>query len=238
MMKKIFLGVLLFAAVLHAEEIYATFTVEAKQNAKLAFNASGVVGKVNVDVGSVVKKGAVLAALKSEDIRARYEIAKTALKYAKRDYERQFKVKQILDKAKLDQVSFKYDNAKAQLLYQKALLDNTVLEAPFDGIITYKNVEVGDTVSSVRLSTVLKIQSLHARKLLLSFDQKYWKVVKPGAVFRYKVDGDDTPREGRISKVYPSADPKDRKMHAEVPVTDIPVGLFGTGEIIVNPKKQ
>ena len=28
---------------------------------------------------------------------------------------------------------FKYENAKAQLIYQQALLDKTLLKAPFDG---------------------------------------------------------------------------------------------------------
>jgi len=235
-LRKILLGLLLLAVVSHAEEIYATFTVKAQKSASLAFNASGVVEKVNVDVGSIVKKGEPLANLKSNDIRANMDVTQTALKYAKRDYNRQLKVKNIIDQSRLDGYAFKYENAKAQLMYQQALLDKTILDAPFDGVITFKEVEVGDTVSGLMLKTVLKIESEHARKLLIEFDQKYWRVVKEGLVFKYQVDGDETLYEGRITKVYPSADAQSRKITAEVKAEDIPVGLFGTGSIMLETK--
>jgi len=140
--KKTILTILLLAsALLQAEEAYATFTVEAKQHANLAFNASGVVDKVTVTVGSIVHKGDLLAFLESKDIRAALEIRKTTLKYAKKEYDRLFSIKHILDEANLDGVRFKYENAKVQLDYQQAILDKTILHAPFDGMITFKNVE-------------------------------------------------------------------------------------------------
>jgi len=233
---KIVLGMLFIVLFARADDVYSTFTVEASRSASLAFNASGVVGKVSTDVGAIVKKGDVLATLKSDDIRASLHVTKTALKYAKRDYNRQMKVKNIINKSQLDKYTFKYENAKAQQVYQQALLDKTVLKAPFDGIITYKNLEVGDTVSGMVLRTVLKIESEHSRKLIIKFDQKYWKSVKVGLVFKYKVDGDETDYNGKISKVYPTANPKDRKMTAEIEAEDIPVGLFGTGYIVVDAK--
>jgi len=71
---------------------------------------------------------------------------------------------------------------------------------------------------------------------MLSFDQKYWKEVKPGQTFSYKIDGDETLYQGKIIKLYPTADPKNRKMTAEVEAMDIPVGLFGTGAIQIDAK--
>jgi RND family efflux transporter MFP subunit len=235
-MRKIVLLLLLITAVAEAKEIYATFTVEAKQSANLAFNASGIVEKVNVDIGSVVKEDEILACLESEDIAASLQIAKTAMKYAKKDYKRQLQVKKIIDEASFDKYSFKYENAKAQMIYQQALLEKTVLKAPFDGVIFWKALEVGDTLSGTMIKTVLKIQSPHQRKLILSFDQKYWKDVKAGDRFKYRIDGDDRVYEGKISKVYPYANVGNRKIQAEVKALDIPVGLFGDGSIIVEEK--
>ncbi len=230
-MKKIILVLYLILVQSEAQEIYATFNVDAQKSANLSFTASGTVNKVNVDVGSIVTKGMVLATLNSDDIRASLAVAKTALKYAKRDYERQLKVKQILDQSRLDKYAFKYENAKAQVIYQKTLLDKTVLKAPFDGIIFQKDVEVGDAVSGMMLKTVLKIQSLHQRKLILEFDQKYWKQVNIGNEFNYMLDGDNTKYRGSISKIYPVVNALQRKMKAEVKGKDLIVGLFGTGMI-------
>ena len=228
---------MLLALSLHAEEIYATFTVEASQHADLAFTTTGTVEKVNVDVASVVKKGEILAELNNEDLKAALDIATIAMKYAKRDYERQVKVKTLVDASKFDSYAFKYEHAKAQTAYQQALLDKTQLKAPFDGVIYEKSVEVGDVVSGAMIRTVMKIQSLKERKLILSVDQKYWKVLKSGLVFRYKVDGDSSVYTGKISKVYPYANDANRKIRAEVEAEGFTPGLFGDGYIIVPDTK-
>ncbi len=226
-----FVGILIVASSLEAAQIYATFTVQAKQDASLAFSSSGTIEKIFVDTTAEVKKGEKLAVLKDEDLKSALQVARTALKYAKIDYDRQKKVKNIVSKFEFDKYAFKYETAKAQLRYQRSLLDKTVLKAPFDGIIYDKLVEVGDVVSGQMVKTAFKIQSKTARKLVLEFDQKYWKIVKIGQTFKYKVDGDGTTHEGKISKIYPSASSSNRKMRAEVATKDFVTGLFGDGYI-------
>ncbi len=236
-MKRIVLSLMLAMIALRAEEIYATFNVEAKRHADLAFTTTGIVGKVYVDTASKVKKDEVLATLENSDAKASLEIAKTALKYAKRDYERQLKVKKLVDEAKFDQYMYKYEHAKAQVALQQALYDKTILKAPFDGVIYEKKVEAGDAVSGAMIRTIFKIQSIKARKLVLDIDQKYWKKVKPGLLFRYRVDGDAHTYTGIIVRVYPYADSDNRKLHAEVEVKGFTPGLFGTGYIIIPDTK-
>ena len=230
-MKKIILSLWLFVGVVNASEIYATFNVEATKNAKLAFTSSGIVKDVLVDVSSVVKKDDNLATLENEDIKALLNISKTAVKYAKLDYDRQVKVKHMIDKSKFDQYAYKYENAKAQLKYQQSLFDKTILKAPFDGVIYEKLIEAGDVVSGQMITIVLKIQSKNNRKLVLEFDQKYHNDVNIGDLFNYKIDGDKKKYQGKISKVYPSSSSKTRKIKAEVLTKDIIVGLFGDGYI-------
>jgi RND family efflux transporter MFP subunit len=218
----------------NAEEVYATFNVDAKKSANLAFVATGIVKKVNVDIGSVVKENDVLAELKNRDTKAMLDVAETTFKYEKRDLSRQKKVKKLIDESKFDAALNEYERAKDTLVYQEALYAKTFLRAPFDGIIYEKALEVGDAVSGAALRTVLKIQSISERKIVLSFDQKYHKTVKTGQVFKYKIDGDSTEYRGVISKVYPYANSGNRKIRAEVKAKDFMVGLFGDGYIIVN----
>lgn len=229
-MKKI-IFLLITVLQLNAEDIYATFDIEAQQSASLAFSSSGIIGKMNVDIGSVVKQDDLLAALINDDIKAMVEVSKIALKYAKSDYERQEKVKQHINQSLFESFVYKYDNAKVQLRYQETLLDKTYLRAPFDGIITAKKLEVGDVVSGQMITEVFDIQSLKERKLILKFDQKYHNKVKVGDRFEYKVDGDERLYSGTIYKIYPTIDSKSRKMLAEVKAQDFPVGLFGDGYI-------
>jgi RND family efflux transporter MFP subunit len=235
--KSLLLGLMVSLTGLQAEEIYATFSAEAKQSANLAFTSSGTVDKVLVDVSSLVKKGDLLAELQNHDLKAALHISETALNFAKKEYARQLKVKKLVDASKFDSYLFKYENAKAQLIYQQALLDKTLLKAPFDGMITQKSLEVGDVVSGAMIRTVFKIQSIHERKIVLAFDQKYWKVVKTGQTFHYQLDGDIKQYSGKISKIYPYADSGNRKIKAEVLAQDFIVGLFGEGYIEIPESK-
>lgn len=234
--KKI-IGLIGLTVSLNAAEVYATFNVEAEQKAKLAFDASGITRSVNYDISSSVKRGKVLASLHNADIKASLDIAKTALKFAKKDYNRQLKVKELIDAGKFDQFAYKYENAKNQLAYAQAKYNKTFLRAPFDGVIYEKDIEVGDTVSGMMLKTVFKIQSKSKRKLILSFDQKYHQDIKVGQIFKYKVDGDTKEYKGSISKVYPYANSGNRKIEAEVKAKDFVVGLFGEGYITVPDAK-
>lgn len=231
------LGLIVFITNLNANNIYATFDVEASKSANLAFSSSGVVKNVLVDITSEIKKGEILARLQNNDLKARLEASKVALKYAKLDYNRQLKVRKIIDKAKFDQYAFKYENAKVQVKYDKSILDKTILKAPFNGVIYEKLVEEGDVVSGQAIRTILKIQSKTERKLVLKFDQKYNHIVKIGDVFKYKIDGDDKEYEGKISKIYPSVDSANRKIKAEVLSSNILVGLFGEGYILVKQEE-
>jgi len=106
-----------------------------------------------------------------------------------------------------------------------------------DGVIYEKSVELGDAVSGAMIRTILKIQSLDKRKLILGFDQKYWRDIKVGQTFKYGVDGDSKIYVGKISKVYPYADSGNRKIKAEVEAKDFTPGLFGEGYIMIDEKK-
>lgn len=235
-MKKIFIALITLVSFSYAENVYATFNVVAQKSANLAFTASGIVRQVNVDIGSVVHKNQTLAQLKNDDIKAMLKKTQIVYKFAKRELDRQKKIIKFIDASKYDKVLSNYENAQASVAYQQALYNKTILKAPFAGIIFDKNIEVGDAVSGMMLKTVFKIQSLHARKLILEFDQKYNGIVKVGQTFVYKVDGDDKTYRGVISKVYPYANFNDRKMKAEVKAKDFTVGLFGDGMILVDGK--
>lgn len=225
-------SLLLLMISLNADEVYATFNVVADKSANLAFDASGIVRKVNTDISKQVKQGDILAVLENSDKEAMLESAKTTLKFAQRDYERQLKVKKLIDESKFDAYALKYEAAKNQLSLQQALFDKTFLKAPFDGMIFFKEIEVGDTVSGMMLKTVFKIQTKKKRNLILEFDQKYHNSVKVGQKFKYSIDGDKTLHDGVIAKIYPQVDVNNRKIKAEVEVLDFMVGLFGDGYIV------
>ena len=64
-MKKLLFSIVMVVTAIYAEEVYATFQVEAEKSAELAFSSSGIVEKVHVEVGRAGKKEDVLATLEN-----------------------------------------------------------------------------------------------------------------------------------------------------------------------------
>lgn len=219
---------------INANEVYATFTVHAQKSAKLAFNYSGIVKEINVDIMSVVKQGDVLATLISDNLIATNNVSKVTLKYAKSELKRYQDLfdKKLIDKSQLDKYAQAYDAIKAHIELEKTIFAKTILRAPFDGVITRRMVEAGDVVSGQMLKTAYEIQSEHDRMLVVQFDQKYNTQVKIGDIFNYKLDGDDRQLQGTIFRIYPTANIDNRKIAVQVLAKDLKVGLFGEGYIV------
>ncbi len=245
-MRKVLFVLVLLLSSANAENIYATFNILPAKSADLAFNASGVVETLYVDINSKVKKGQKLAQLQSDELRASLQIAKSsladtkvALDFAARDYEREQKVQHLVDEATFDRVRLAYERARVAVLaaeanvkFKQTQLNNSTLYAPFAGVITDKKLEVGDVVNSMAIKTVFSLQSLSSRKLIVEFDQANWNKVRVGDSFKYKVDGDIKEHMGKISKIYPASSATNRKMKAEVLANDLIVGLYGDGTIV------
>jgi membrane fusion protein (multidrug efflux system) len=238
-------NIIVFALVLcfsnaQAKEVYATFTVHAKQGANLAFNFSGIVKELHVDIMSVVKKDEILATLDSDELVAKNNASKVTLKYAHLDYKRHKDLykKKLIDKSLLDQYAMAYEAIKAHIEIEKTLYAKTILRAPFDGVITKRMIELGDVVSGQMIKTAFNIQSEHARILVVEFDQKYNNDVKIGDTFLYKVDGDDNQYAGNVYRIYPEASSDNRKIALQVIAQDLKVGLFGEGKLITSDNKN
>ncbi len=223
--------IILATIFLNAQDIYATFKVYAFKEANLAFSSSGIVKKVNVDIGSFVHKDDILAILQNDDLKATMQKAKAALDFAKKNFERIQKSKSVLDKQSYDKALFNLQTAKAKFSLAKANYEKTFLKAPFDGVIFYKALEVGDAVpGSLNPRVVFKIQSKSKRKLILHFNQEYLSKVKVGTPFEFSIEGLDKNYTAKISKIYPRINQK-QEITAEVITTNLPAGAFGHGYI-------
>jgi len=245
-MNKILLFLLSAAVALCAQDkIYASFDVAPAKDAQLALKAVGIVKSVNVEIGSVVKRGDVLLELEneSEKLAVRLaqndlESAQTAKAHAKSVLDKFKLVQSVSSKQAFENAEFDFKNAalaenRAHLalnLAQKRLEDTRLL-APFDGTISGKSIEVGEGVGGVA-QKLMSIFSYPDVKLKLSFDEKFKDRVKIGSEFIYKLDGQSEERRGKISLIYPTIDAKNGKIYAEVQARNLTPGLFGEGYIV------
>lgn len=244
-MKKTVTLLLLGALSLNAQDIYATFNVKPLKEATLAFTSGGTVTSINVDIGSKVSKGELLATLDGSEQEAALKLAQNDAINAKikaqlntNSFERYSKVKDIMDEEKFEQIDFAKQmsdvnakKAQRSVQLRQAQLNKTRLKAPFTGVITAKYREIGDAVSGAQPQAFFQIMDMSSVKLVVTFDEKYINEVKQGDSFLYYVDGTKEEQMGTISKVYPTANMKTRKVTAEVVTKNLVPGLFGSGTI-------
>ncbi|MCC8943985.1 efflux RND transporter periplasmic adaptor subunit [Bradyrhizobium sp. Arg62] len=143
-----------------------TGEIQARFRADLSFRVSGRVVARTVDVGAHVNKGDVLARLDPAEQQADVDAATAAvasaearLRVAKATFERQkaliasgFTTRTVYDQAQegLRTAEGVLEAAKAQLGTSKDALGYAALRAEADGVITARNLEVGQVVPAAQ----------------------------------------------------------------------------------------
>ncbi len=229
---KTILYVLLLLVGLQAKEVYAIFNVEALEDANLTLDSSGIVDAIYVDVGSVVKKGEVLLTLYNKDKKSQVNSIIQQYDFMQKQYERYKKIGSAIDKNTLDKYYADYRKLEFDRNYALAVVEKTILKAPFDGVIASKNIELGEGMGAN--NTILFRLVSKRVKMVLEFDSKYLPDVKVGDKFIYSVDGKLEKQQVTITKIYPTIDTNTRKVSAEAllpPNSPLVPGVFGDGFI-------
>jgi RND family efflux transporter MFP subunit len=149
----------------------ATGNTAAVNSADLVARVAGFVQEVNYQDGAEVKKGTVLFTIEPDSYRVKFDQAKSAeagaeatLKQAQTAFERQADLltRQTTTQASYDQALATRDSAQSTLdqarsntRLAKINVDYTQVTAPFDGIVTARQVSVGQYVGGSGTPTVL-----------------------------------------------------------------------------------
>lgn len=220
---------ILFLANFLFADIYATYEVKALKEASLNVSTVGVVSKINTDIANQVNKGDILLILNDLEEKANLEISKNDYKFLLTQYERYKKSAEVFDKNSLDKLEAELKSAKDLINLNEAKLSKMKIIAPFSGVISEKNIEIGD-MSNNSEKALLKLVS-NEKKLLLAFDSKFAQDVKVGDKFCINSNKEENKTCVEIYKVYPTLN-NEKKLNAEAFGVDLKVGNFGDGSII------
>ena len=198
--------------------VTASGYIVARHRATLSAKVPGRVAWLGVEEGTRVTKGQVIARLENPDVQAQVERARSVLRQAELDLGRDENLARagILAQAALDQARSARDQARADLAYQEAMLENMVLRAPFTGTVTQKVSEVGETVNP---GTAGGADAINAVAVMADFDSLEVEVevaetgvprLKAGMPVEIRVDALDAepgarPLRGRLRQIYPAS---------------------------------
>lgn len=207
-------------------------TVRSEKIAELSFGTVGRVSKLNVSLGDQVKGGAVLAELENDDLISAY-------KTAQRENER----RKTLERQKVVSPSESEEMIKLEDA-AKAALEKAIIRAPFDGVITECNLEIGQLsqITAVVPKPLLKIVDLGPRYVRAEIDEVDLPKVRVGLLARVKILAvRKEPFKASVRKVVPYVSTireQDRTSEIELSIDSegilLPVGASGDVEIVTD----
>ena len=123
--------------------------VEAERKADLSPKITSRITELNVTEGTRVRKNDVIARLDSTDLDAQLAEAKAnwVNAAAERDRQKNLFEQGLAPKSAFDAAVASEAATRARVQYTEALLDYTIIRAPFAGVITAKRAFVGEAVS-------------------------------------------------------------------------------------------
>ncbi|WP_224245708.1 efflux RND transporter periplasmic adaptor subunit [Hyalangium gracile] len=215
-----------------------TGQVRARLEATLSAPATGTIDKLLVNVGDRVKKGAPMMVLDTSNIAigvdqaaAAREMAKAALDNANTELERTKKLfeggsaaQAILDKVQAGQRQAAAGFSQADAAWrsaQETLRDHT-LRAPFDGVVTARMKNIGDTVAMMPPTPIFMITNVDELEVRLPVPESLASALKDGMKLSGRVIPGNTPFEATVRTVGAVVDASSRTVEVLADVTGKP----------------
>jgi RND family efflux transporter MFP subunit len=224
--------------------------LKAEKEATVRAEVGGSMVEVAVLEAQAVQKGALLGRIETRTLEdAKQSAASTVrsaenqLTVARREAERTEKLVSAgaLASRDLDVVhnavtaaEAQVADAKARLASAERALGDTVIRAPFQGIVSKRSVNTGDVVSpGTELFTIIDPSSMRLEASVPSDDLRALRV---GATVEFAVRGYDTPFHGRIERIAPQAEATTRQVPIYVAIPNaggrLVAGLFAEGRVV------
>ena len=189
------------------ETVTYSGTLEAAKSAFVGPELSMKIKNLMVKEGDVVKKGQLLAVMDSTQLKQ----AEAQFDMAKKNYDRMKSLKNTgsVDKQTFDQIESAFKTAQSGYQFVKT---NTQITAPFDGVVTLRTKQEGESYSAMLPSAygdpaLFRIVDLDVLKMNLNISDVDINKVKKGQKAYIYVDSEPGQAFiGKVSFVSPEAD--------------------------------
>ncbi len=207
------------------EELKLTGSLTAPRSSRLAPAVEGRIARIAVDAGDRVSAGDVMVALDDELARLELDQARAAEREAAArlaEAERRvaearelalrqsFARTEVLSReADVARTRADLDRLRAVSAYDEALLDRHTLRAPFDGVVSLREADLGEWVTPD--SPVLTLVAVDRLWLDLRVPQGYFGRIDEDVAMQFGVDALAGARfDAAISDIVPVSDPTTR----------------------------
>jgi membrane fusion protein (multidrug efflux system) len=209
-------------------------TVVANEYVELHPESSGRLTYLYVPEGKLIQKGTLIAKINNADLQAQVDKSKVALDLAMKTVKRDSQLIAVngINQADYDAAQNIVNGFKADIEYNQALLDKTILKAPFDGYIGLRQVSVGAYVTPATLIATL----LQRDKIKIDFvvPEDYSSVLKVDALVDVDMDENGKTRKARIIAIEPQVNLSTRNMTVRAILENSNANPGSFGKVIVH----
>ncbi len=213
-------------------------TFEPVRQNTIGSDAQGKIIQLNIEEGQRVSKGQVLAKIDDELLRLQLENAEVSLESQQNDETRNVNLakERAIAGVQLEKTKFGVKSAEIQKKQLQRQIKNTVLTAPFSGVITKKMIDLGSVIS--QSSPIVEITDISSLKLTVNVPER--DILKFSLNQSVRITSDlysSRVFEGKVSNIAVQAD-KSHNFKVQVTVSnqkqELKAGMYGAVTISNN----
>ncbi|MCL5409095.1 MAG: efflux RND transporter periplasmic adaptor subunit [Candidatus Omnitrophica bacterium] len=229
-------------------------TTKPEITSRISSRVMGTVTSVDFKEGQFVYAGQTLITLSNKDFLQKVRAAQKSVQEAKQNkiladvtYKRykQLYDEKVITPQQMDEITtrknvanMQYKQAESMLSYAKIYYGFTTISAPISGIVSKKNVEIGDM--AMPGFPLLTIENTSSFKINANVDEKYLGKLNIGMPVYVSSDNERKKINGIITQIVPSIDPMTRTFLIKIQINNpvyLKSGLYVKIYIPVGKKK-
>lgn len=229
-------GVIQSREVSHRRRLVLSGRTEADRKVTAVARTGGVLTELRVRRGSQVKKGDIIAVLSDEAREAQVAQARALLEQRKAELDAKRRLIELnaIPRLELSNLEAQHKAAQAALAAAEAERDRGLVTAPWSGVVTEVQAEVGSSAFSMAGREVATIVALDPMLAVVEVSERRLGGVKPGHEANVRLVSGETVT-GRVRYVSKTASATTRTYRVEVEIDNssgsIPDGI--TAEVTI-----
>jgi len=226
-----------------APTLSAVGSLSAVQGAVISTELAGIVSEISFENGAVAKKGDVLMKLDTSQEEALLRSAAAEAQLARTDLERSrdLAMKKVVSSAELDSAQSKFTRLNAVVDQMRSNIRKKTLDAPFDGQLGIRQVNVGQMINAGQ--QVVQLTSLDSLFADFALPQQYLGQLTPGLEVHVTTDalpGHVFP--GKVTAINSMVDSSTRNITLQATLENpdhvLRPGMFAKAEVTLPEKHK
>ncbi|MBI4341903.1 MAG: efflux RND transporter periplasmic adaptor subunit [Candidatus Omnitrophica bacterium] len=225
------------------ETVSLVGTLYANEAVEIMSELDGTVDEIAFEEGQPVTKGQVLVLIDQQKLRASLAEVEARLQLADSTMQRYTALAEsnAVSKQEIEKARAEYEAARASLALMHAQLEDATITAPFDGVVSSRQVSVGQLIMrGTRITSVVDPDPMKAE---FHIPERYVGQVRPDQLVQLTVAAyPDVPFSGKVYFVDPRVDEATRTVlvKALVPNADgkLHTGMFANLKLVMQARKD